>query len=296
MARPASAGPLGLRLALAFVGVALAAVAVLAGLTAAVRGRGRLPPGQTAATAPHPRGRGGRGRRVEPQGQLDRCGSVAGPDLAARVGADVQVRDTGGRWSGLAGIRRAAQRRTSAGDASSAGDGSPGRSSCDSAAAASAAPTNRSGQTCGARSPERPAGGAAGPAGSAGAVAADHPPVARLIQVARAMGGGDRSARVGEVRGPASCGTWPGLRPDGRIAGAPGKGAAQPGRGRRARAAHAGGRAAGRHEALLDGVTEPTPEQLGSLRDEVLRLARMVDDLAAGRRGGGRAAADARSV
>ena len=35
MARPASAGPVGLRLALAFVGVALAAVAVLAGLTAA---------------------------------------------------------------------------------------------------------------------------------------------------------------------------------------------------------------------------------------------------------------------
>jgi two-component system sensor histidine kinase BaeS len=33
------------------------------------------------------------------------------------------------------------------------------------------------------------------------------------------------------------------------------------------------------HEALLDGVTEPTPAQLASLRDEVLRLARMVGDL-----------------
>ncbi|HZC41340.1 MAG TPA: HAMP domain-containing sensor histidine kinase, partial [Streptosporangiaceae bacterium] len=33
------------------------------------------------------------------------------------------------------------------------------------------------------------------------------------------------------------------------------------------------------HEALLDGVTEPTPDQLASLRDEVLRLARMVTDL-----------------
>ena len=33
------------------------------------------------------------------------------------------------------------------------------------------------------------------------------------------------------------------------------------------------------HEALLDGITEPSPEELGSLRDEVLRLARMVDDL-----------------
>lgn len=33
------------------------------------------------------------------------------------------------------------------------------------------------------------------------------------------------------------------------------------------------------HEAMLDGVTEPTVEHLASLRDEVLRLARMVDDL-----------------
>jgi two-component system sensor histidine kinase BaeS len=30
---------------------------------------------------------------------------------------------------------------------------------------------------------------------------------------------------------------------------------------------------------MLDGLTEPTPDQLASLRDEVLRLARMVDDL-----------------
>ncbi len=33
------------------------------------------------------------------------------------------------------------------------------------------------------------------------------------------------------------------------------------------------------HEALLDGVTEPTPAELTSLRDEVLRLARMIGDL-----------------
>lgn len=33
------------------------------------------------------------------------------------------------------------------------------------------------------------------------------------------------------------------------------------------------------HEAVLDGVTEPTSVHIGSLRDEVLRLARMVDDL-----------------
>jgi two-component system, OmpR family, sensor histidine kinase BaeS len=33
------------------------------------------------------------------------------------------------------------------------------------------------------------------------------------------------------------------------------------------------------HEAMLDGITEPTPENLGSLRDEVLRLSRRLDDL-----------------
>ncbi len=33
------------------------------------------------------------------------------------------------------------------------------------------------------------------------------------------------------------------------------------------------------HEAMLDGLTEATPEHVVSLRDEVLRLARMVDDL-----------------
>jgi two-component system sensor histidine kinase BaeS len=33
------------------------------------------------------------------------------------------------------------------------------------------------------------------------------------------------------------------------------------------------------HEAMLDGVTDPETEHLASLHDEVLRLARMVDDL-----------------
>jgi two-component system sensor histidine kinase BaeS len=35
------------------------------------------------------------------------------------------------------------------------------------------------------------------------------------------------------------------------------------------------------HEALVDGITEPTPENLGSLRDEVLRLGRVLEDLQA---------------
>lgn len=33
------------------------------------------------------------------------------------------------------------------------------------------------------------------------------------------------------------------------------------------------------HEAMLDGITEPSPENLASLRDEVLRLASRVEDL-----------------
>jgi two-component system, OmpR family, sensor histidine kinase BaeS len=105
-------------------------------------------------------------------------------------------------------------------------------------------------------------------------------PVARIISVTRARGAGDRSARVGHVRAPSE------LR---EMAGAVDQMADQLDRHEQVRrdlvadVAHelrtpvavlqAG------HEALLDGVAEPTPDQLGSLRDEVLRLARMVDDL-----------------
>jgi two-component system, OmpR family, sensor histidine kinase BaeS len=35
------------------------------------------------------------------------------------------------------------------------------------------------------------------------------------------------------------------------------------------------------HEAMLVGITDPTPENLGSLRDEVLRLGRLLEDLRA---------------
>jgi two-component system sensor histidine kinase BaeS len=105
-------------------------------------------------------------------------------------------------------------------------------------------------------------------------------PVARLIAVTRAMAGGDRAARAGPMRAPAElrelatafdqmAGT---LERQDQIR-----------RDLVADVAHelrtpiailqAG------HEALLDGVTEPTPAELASLRDEVLRLARMVGDL-----------------
>jgi signal transduction histidine kinase len=105
-------------------------------------------------------------------------------------------------------------------------------------------------------------------------------PVARLISVTRAMASGDRSARVGEIKAPVELRELSAafdqmadtLDYEDKIR-----------RDLVASVAHelrtpvavlqVG------HEALLDGVTEPTPEELGSLRDEVLRLARMVDDL-----------------
>jgi signal transduction histidine kinase len=105
-------------------------------------------------------------------------------------------------------------------------------------------------------------------------------PVERLIEVTRAMGHGDRAARVGPISAPGEIGelaTAFDLMADTLDR------QEQLRRVLVADVAHelrtpiavlqAG------HEALLDGVTEPTPGQLASLRDEVLRLARMVGDL-----------------
>jgi two-component system, OmpR family, sensor histidine kinase BaeS len=105
-------------------------------------------------------------------------------------------------------------------------------------------------------------------------------PVTQLIRVTRAMGGGDRAARVGPFAAPGE------LRELATAFDQMADGLDRQEQLRRdlvADIAHelrtpiavlqAG------HEALLDGVAEPTPEQLASLRDEVLRLARMVGDL-----------------
>jgi two-component system sensor histidine kinase BaeS len=105
-------------------------------------------------------------------------------------------------------------------------------------------------------------------------------PVDRLIEVANAVGGGDRSARVGDLSGPTE------LVNLGETFDEMADALDRQEQLRRylvADVAHelrtpvavlqAG------HEALLDGVVEATPTQLASLRDEVLRLARMVDDL-----------------
>jgi two-component system sensor histidine kinase BaeS len=105
-------------------------------------------------------------------------------------------------------------------------------------------------------------------------------PVAHVIAVTRARRTGERAARAGQVRGPAE------MR---ELATSFDEAADMLDRQEQLRrdlvadVAHelrtpiailqAG------HEALLDGLAEPTPEQFTSLRDEVLRLARMVDDL-----------------
>jgi two-component system sensor histidine kinase BaeS len=105
-------------------------------------------------------------------------------------------------------------------------------------------------------------------------------PVRHIISVTRAMGAGVRTARVGPVRAPEE------LR---ELATAFDQMADVLDRQEQLRrdlvadVAHelrtpvailqAG------HEALLDGLAEPTPAELVSLHDEVLRLARMVDEL-----------------
>lgn len=105
-------------------------------------------------------------------------------------------------------------------------------------------------------------------------------PVAKIISVTRARGRGQRSARIGDVKAPSE------LREMGQVLDEMADLLDRNEQVRRdlvADIAHelrtpiavlqAG------HEALVDGFTEPTPDQLSSLRDEVLRLARMVEDL-----------------
>jgi two-component system sensor histidine kinase BaeS len=105
-------------------------------------------------------------------------------------------------------------------------------------------------------------------------------PVGKLIAATRAMGRGDRAARVGQIPAPGE------LR---ELATAFDQMADTLDRQEQLRRALVADVAhelrtpiavlqAG-HEALVDGVAEPTPGQLASLRDEVLRLARMVGDL-----------------
>src|SRR5579859_7610098 len=272
---------LGLRLALAFISVALAAVALVAGLTAgfaaadvsalAARQHAELTSAIAVAA----------GAAWDKNDSWTAADLTPVLDLAGQAGADVQIRD-----------RQGSVVRTS-----------PGYTT-ESSSPVSAAPIVVRGERAGQADVRFTGSGLASAdhalrtallraiAGAAGLAALlamltglamarrITRPVERIIAVTRAMGGGERIARVGPITGPGE------VR---ELAAAFDQMADTMDREEQLRrylvadVAHelrtpvavlqAG------HEVLLDGVVEPTPVQLASLRDEVLRLARMVDDL-----------------
>jgi two-component system sensor histidine kinase BaeS len=273
-------GALGLRLALAFLTVALAAVALLAGLTAAFAAA------DVANLASQQRGELARGISVAAGAAWNENSTWASADFssvldyAASTGSAVQIRDQAGQVvasSPRFGVTDSSQsslpvvvrgQRVGTALVRSTGSG--------------LAAADRSLKTALLRAIAGAAGLAALLALLTGLAVARRitRPVIRLIAATRAMAAGDRAARVGEIR------TAGELR---ELAAAFDQMAGTLDRQEQIRrnlvadVAHelrtpiailqAG------HEALLDGVAEPTPAELGSLRDEVLRLARMVGDL-----------------
>jgi signal transduction histidine kinase len=272
---------LALRLALAFLGVALAAVALLAGLAAAFAAA------DVANLATRQRSDLTSAIAVASGAAWNRTESWAGAnlapvlDLAARTGADVQITDQGGLVIAVS-------------------PGFPRHPASPQVSRPVVVHGQRVGQAL-ARFPGSGLGAAdaalrtalwraiAGAAGLAallalltGLIVARRitRPVERLIAVTRAMGRGDRAARVGPISAPGEIGE---LATAFDLMANTLDRQEQLRRDLVADVAHelrtpiavlqAG------HEALLDGVTEPTPGQLASLRDEVLRLARMVGDL-----------------
>ncbi|HLH84782.1 MAG TPA: HAMP domain-containing sensor histidine kinase [Trebonia sp.] len=271
---------LRLRLALAFLGVALTAIALLAGLVAVFAAA------DVSSLADRQREDLASAISVTAGAAWDRGGNWASADLspvfglAQRAGVELQIRDAAGRtvaatpaYAAATGPRASAavvvrgQRR---GVALVRFTGS-GIGGADSALRAALL---------------RAIAGAAGLAALvallAGLAVARRitRPIARLIAVTRAMAGGDRASRAGDVRAPGE------LRDLAAAFDQMADALDREDQIRRdmvADVAHelrtpvAVLQAA--HEALLDGVAEPTAGELSSLRDEVLRLARMVDDL-----------------
>jgi two-component system, OmpR family, sensor histidine kinase BaeS len=279
MARTGDAASLGMRLSLAFVAVALSAVALLAVLTAAL-----------SVAAINQSAQGERLRFTQAMAVVaaaarsqasswSRADLMPTVDLAAKLHSDVQVSDNSGRPIAVSGdfgadtgsveqapifVRGhregllAARFQTGLGPSDSRL-----RSKFWSAIAG--------------------AGGLAALVALVVAIAISRRitrPVVRLIETARAVGAGDHSARVGSIRAP------PELADLAETFDQMADALARQEQLRRylvADVAHelrtpvavlqAG------HEALLDGVVPVTPDQLASLHDEVLRLARMVDDL-----------------
>ena len=278
--RGARGSTLGLRLALAFLAVALAAVALLAVLTAAfaaadvsnlaARQRTDLTSAiAVAAGAAWDRGDSWAAADLSPgagPGRAHRRGRPGPRPGRARRGRVARVRRPGGPQSTAPIVVRGQQDGTAVVRFTGSGLAAADRVLQDAL--------------------QRAIAGAAGAAALlallTGLVMARRitRPADRMIAVTRAMAGGDRAARAGNIRGPGE------LR---ELAAAFDQMAGTLDRQEQIRrdlvadVAHelrtpiavlqAG------HEALLDGVTQPTPAELGSLRDEVLRLARMVGDL-----------------
>jgi two-component system, OmpR family, sensor histidine kinase BaeS len=276
----ATRGTLGLRLALAFISVALAAIALLAGLTAAfaaadvsalaTRQHTQLTDAiAVAAAAAWNRNNGWAAADLSPV-----------LDLAARTGADVQIRDQSGRivMSSPGHIAQASLRYS----APVVVRGERVGLAVVWFTGSGMSPADRGLLTDLLQAIAGAAGAAALLAMLTGLAVARRitRPVERIITATRAMGRGQRTARVGQVAAPGE------LRELASAFDQMADGMDRQEQLRRdlvADVAHelrtpvailqAG------HEALLDGVTEPTPDQLASLYDEVLRLARMVADL-----------------
>jgi signal transduction histidine kinase len=273
-------GTLGLRLALAFLGVALAAVALLAGLTAVFASadvsnlatRQRTDLARAVAFAA--------GVAYDKNDTWTNAGLSLVLDQAARTGLAVQILDQTGRV-----VDQSGNFPTVSGPQESPPITVRGQrvgTAVVRITGSGIGAADRGLKTALLRAIAGAAGLAALLALLTGLAVARRitRPVTRLIAATRAMAGGDRTARVGEIR------TAGELR---ELAAAFDQMAGTLDRQEQIRrnlvadVAHelrtpiailqAG------HEALLDGVAEPTPAELGSLRDEVLRLARMVGDL-----------------
>ena len=284
--RPGAAGAghrgntLGLRLTLAFLGVALAAVALIAVLTAVFSAA------DVSSLASRQREELALAFAEQASSAWQQHQSWADADLkplidfAAQTGVQLQVRDTGGRTvAETSGFAAAPGPTTSA---PVLVDGRQEGSVLVGLTASGLGGADAILRTALLRAIAGTAGLAALLALVTGLGVSRRitRPVARLIAVTRAMATGDRSARAGEIKAPGELRELAAafdqmadtLDYEDKIR-----------RDLVASVAHelrtpvailqAG------HEALLDGVTEPSPEELGSLRDEVLRLARMVDDL-----------------
>jgi two-component system sensor histidine kinase BaeS len=277
----ARGGTLGLRLALAFLSVALAAVALLAGLTAAFAAS------DVAHLGSQQRDELARAIAVASGAVWDRNNTWSTADLspvldlAARTGTAVQIRDQSGRLVASSGNFATAEDPQTTVPVTTRGHQRVGTALVRSTGTGLNA-VDRSLRTALLQAIAGAAGLAALLALLTGLAVARRitRPVIRLIAVTRAMTAGDRAARVGEIHAAGELQELAAAFD--QMAGTLDR-QEQIRRNLVADVAHelrtpiailqAG------HEALLDGVAEPTPAELVSLRDEVLRLARMVGDL-----------------